>query len=148
MPAVANNLNDLMLFKMQRGKFRPRLSELILENSEDQIMEITSQACSEMPNLRKAISTLTKLKAVGPATASGRNSYSMHHIFLIIAILCVTHPESVPFMADESTMAVSGIGKLDYTLKQYLHYADAICSKAQELNTLGIHSLTRSLYKL
>ena len=40
-------------------------------------------------------------------------------------------------MADESVMAVPGLGKLEYTLKHYTAYAKAIADKAEELCELG-----------
>lgn len=51
------------------------------------------------------------------------------------AILCAAAPEGVPFMADESVLAVPGLGKLEYTLKQYLAYAQKIQAKTKQLNS-------------
>ena len=41
-------------------------------------------------------------------------------------------------MSDEATIAVKGITKLDYSLKQYLTFTEAMCKKAEELNKLGM----------
>lgn len=57
---------------LQRGKFRPRLTEMVKENEEEDVRAVTQKAFSQMPNLETALQTLTKLKAVGPATASGQ----------------------------------------------------------------------------
>ncbi len=41
-------------------------------------------------------------------------------------------------MADEAVLAVPELGKLDYTLRHYLSYADALKDKTRQLNELGI----------
>ncbi|XP_003382942.1 PREDICTED: uncharacterized protein LOC100634549 [Amphimedon queenslandica] len=112
-------LCQLMKWKLTRGKFRPRLTDLVKENTEKNVMDITTKAFSLLPNVRKAIEMLTKLKAVGPATAS--------------ALLCTVAPHVAPFMSDESTQSVPGIGPLNYSLKQYLDYAEALQEKARDL---------------
>ena len=38
-------------------------------------------------------------------------------------------------MADESVLAVPGLGKLEYTLKQYLAYTKKVQAKAKQLNS-------------
>ena len=55
------------------------MTELVKENTEENVVEITTKAFSLLPNIHKAIEALTKLKAVGPATASGND------IFIIIS---------------------------------------------------------------
>ena len=59
-------------FILQRGKFRPRLSELVQQNQIDEVEKVTKEAFQILPtNLEAAIKHLCQLKAVGPATASG-----------------------------------------------------------------------------
>lgn len=58
---------------LQRGKFRPRLTELIKSNSEKDIKEITSKSYGHIKEPEAAIKELCKLKGVGPATASGES---------------------------------------------------------------------------
>lgn len=53
------------------------------------------------------------------------------------AILCVAAPDEAPFMADESVLAVPGLGRLDYSLKHYLAYAKRVKGKAKQLNSIG-----------
>ena len=60
---------------IQRGKFRPRLIELVRQNSSAEVEATTAAAIAALPDLERAASTATKLKAVGPATASGRPSH-------------------------------------------------------------------------
>lgn len=47
--------------------------QTFLERKET-VTKVTKKAYSILPNIRKAIETLTQLKAVGPATASGITS--------------------------------------------------------------------------
>ncbi|KAK1299664.1 Disease resistance protein RPM1 [Acorus calamus] len=71
------------------------------------------------PDLAKAVTELTALKGVGPATAS--------------AVLAAYAPEVAPFMSDEAMMAALGNTK-DYTLKNYLAFAEKLQTKAKELS--------------
>jgi len=56
---------------------------------------------------------------------------------LLLAILCAAAPDQVPFMADESVLAVPELGKLEYNLKHYLAYTKKIEKKTHQLNKLG-----------
>ncbi len=59
----------------------------------------------------------------------------------LAALLCAASPDCAPFMADEAVMAVPGLGKLDYTLKHYLSYTEAVGAKAKELNKMSEYNL-------
>ena len=63
-------------FYVQRGKFRPRLQQLVASNSEDTVEKCSSKAFSLLPDVQAAISELSLLKGVGPATASGWHTIS------------------------------------------------------------------------
>lgn len=56
---------------LQRGKFRPRLQQLVASNSDDMVEKCSRKAFSLLPDVRAAIAELSALKGVGPATASG-----------------------------------------------------------------------------
>lgn len=58
----------------QRGKFRPRLQQMVEGNSAASVEDASKKAFKALPNLHDAITALVVLKAVGPATASGRFS--------------------------------------------------------------------------
>lgn len=60
-----------MQFIVQRGKFRPRLSDLVKSNDETTVKDTSCKAFECLPDVSSAIRELSKLKAVGPATASG-----------------------------------------------------------------------------
>ena len=58
-------------FCCQRGKFRPRLTELVKGNSPETVEEVTGTGIALLPKLEAAIQHVSQLKGVGPATASG-----------------------------------------------------------------------------
>jgi hypothetical protein len=58
---------------------------------------------------------------------------------IIIAILC-SGSHDVPFMADEAAASVvPSLGRLTYSLKQYLTYARLLQEKASRFNSGGQH---------
>lgn len=82
-----DDLSQIMKYKLCRGKWRPRLQEMIASNGAKETKEITQSALANSRlTLEDKMKTLTQLKAVGPATAS-----------LILTIF----DESVPFFSDE-----------------------------------------------
>lgn len=56
---------------MQRGKFRPRLTEMVNSNGDVDVKTISMTSLKLADKPEAAIKELNKLKAVGPATASG-----------------------------------------------------------------------------
>lgn len=87
---------------------------------EDLVKSSSQKAFKSLPDISKAISELTVLKGVGPATAS--------------AILAAYAPDVAPFMSDEAMEAALGNSK-DYTAKQYLLFANKLQAKAKELSS-------------
>ncbi|CAL1395694.1 unnamed protein product [Linum trigynum] len=115
-------LAKLMQWKLSRGKWRPRLLDFVSSLDEELVKSASGKAFESLPDLSKAVSALTVLKGVGPATAS--------------AVLAAYAPDVAPFMSDEAMEAALGNSK-DYTLKQYLLFADKLHAKAKELSTIG-----------
>ncbi|XP_064595154.1 uncharacterized protein LOC135461838 [Liolophura sinensis] len=113
-------LCKVMKWKLTRGKFRPRLTQMVAENSEDLVKESSREAFKKLPDVIGAISCLTVLKAVGPATAS--------------AVLAAGCPDEVPFMADESMLAIPGLQPLQYTLSFYRTYVKEVSQIRKSLN--------------
>ncbi|XP_021316943.1 uncharacterized protein LOC8060537 isoform X1 [Sorghum bicolor] len=106
----------LLQWKLSRGKWRPRLMDFV-KGLDDAVVETASRkAFAALPDLRRAITELTLLKGVGPATAS--------------AVLAAYAPDVAPFMSDEAMLAALGNAK-EYTLKQYLSFADKLQAKAK-----------------
>ena len=55
----------------------------------------------------------------------------------IVAVLAAGCPDAVPFMADESVVAVPEITVLKYDLNCYMQFADGITSKLKWLQKTG-----------
>ncbi|XP_048722191.2 uncharacterized protein LOC125643513 isoform X1 [Caretta caretta] len=104
----------------QRGKFRPRLQQLVATNSSETVEICTRKAFQLLPDVAAAITELSQLKAVGPATAS--------------AILAAGAPESAAFMADEAMESIPGLTPIQYTLKHYILYLGKIQLCVKKLN--------------
>ncbi|PIA27173.1 hypothetical protein AQUCO_08300105v1 [Aquilegia coerulea] len=117
-----SELTKLMQWKLTRGKWRPRLLDFVSSLDENLVKTSSQKAFQTLPDVSKAISELTVLKGVGPATAS--------------AVLAAFAPDVAPFMSDEAMVAALGSSK-DYTLKQYLVFTQKLQSKAKELSKEG-----------
>ncbi|XP_021767670.1 uncharacterized protein LOC110732067 [Chenopodium quinoa] len=116
-----SELHSLMQWKLTRGKFRPRLLGFVAALDEELVKSASQKAFLSLPDdLSKAVSELTVLKGIGPATAS--------------AILAAYAPDLAPFMSDEAMEAVLSQSK-DYSLKQYLLLANKLREKAKELSS-------------
>ncbi|KAI3972700.1 hypothetical protein MKX01_019358 [Papaver californicum] len=102
-----------MQWKLTRGKWRPRLLDLVSSLDGSLVETVSQKAFKSLPDVSKAITELTVLKGIGPATAS--------------AVLAAYAPDVAPFMSDEVTLK-------DYTLKQYLKFTQKLQSKAKELS--------------
>lgn len=106
---IHDELVTIMKWKLARGKFRPRLKELVTMNS-PRVVETESRkafrALFKKDDLGASIQYLCNLKGIGPATAS--------------AIVTAAAPERAAFMADECLAAVPEIEGIDYTLQEYL----------------------------
>lgn len=119
---TTSELSDLMRWKLTRGKWRPRLLDFVSALDESVVKSASEKAFQSLPDISKAVSELTVLKGVGPATAS--------------AVLAAYAPDVAPFMSDEAMEAALGNCK-DYSLKQYLLFADKLQKKAKELSAEG-----------
>ncbi|KAL7085358.1 hypothetical protein ACP275_14G277400 [Erythranthe tilingii] len=117
---TTDELSKLMQWKLARGKWRPRLLSFVSSLDDAVVRDASGKAFASLPDVSKAISELTVLKGVGPATAS--------------AVLAAYAPDVAPFMSDEAMVAVVGDSK-DYSLKRYLVFAEKIQIKAKELSS-------------
>ncbi|KAF4370038.1 uncharacterized protein LOC115712824 isoform X2 [Cannabis sativa] len=125
---TTSELSKLMQWKLTRGKWRPRLLDFVSGLDDDLVKSASEKGFQSLPNVSKALSELTVLKGVGPATAS--------------AILAAYAPDVAPFMSDEAMEAALGNSK-DYSAKQYLLFANKLQTKAKELSS-GEESFTPS----
>lgn len=80
-------LSKLVRWKLTRGKWRPRLLDFVSSLDDSSVISASEKAFKSLPDLTKAVSELTVLKGVGPATAS--------------AVLAAYAPDVAPFMSDE-----------------------------------------------
>ncbi|EYU36401.1 hypothetical protein MIMGU_mgv1a013598mg [Erythranthe guttata] len=117
---TTDELSKLMQWKLARGKWRPRLLSFVSSLDDAVVRNASGKAFASLPDVSKAVSELTVLKGVGPATAS--------------AVLAAYAPDVAPFMSDEAMVAVVGDSK-DYSLKRYLVFAEKIQIKAKELSS-------------
>ncbi|KAL8030125.1 hypothetical protein ABFS82_14G264600 [Erythranthe guttata] len=117
---TTDELSKLMQWKLARGKWRPRLLSFVSSLDDAVVRDASGKAFASLPDVSKAVSELTVLKGVGPATAS--------------AVLAAYAPDVAPFMSDEAMVAVVGDSK-DYSLKRYLVFAEKIQIKAKELSS-------------
>ncbi|CAF9934524.1 hypothetical protein IMSHALPRED_009738 [Imshaugia aleurites] len=94
-------LTSLVEWKLKHGTYRPNLAKLVASNSVKDVRETTKNAFeifeANKEDYGKSITALSKLKGIGPATAS--------------LLLSCYDPIKVPFFSDE--------------LYRYLHWDDA-----------------------
>ncbi|XP_071552569.1 uncharacterized protein Amun [Panulirus ornatus] len=115
-----------MKWKLSRGKFSPRLKDLIQMNTPRLCMTETKKAFRALmkkEDLPSAIQALCNLKGVGPAMAS--------------TILTAGNPELCGFMADECLLAIPEIEGIDYTTKELLNFVEQLKAAANRLNKEG-----------
>lgn len=113
-------LERLLAWKLARGRFRPRLQQLVATNPPEQVVQRSAAAFRLLPDMQAAITELCALRGVGPATAS--------------AVLAAGAPEVAAFMSDEAVAAVPGLPALQYTLKHYLLYLGPVQERARALS--------------
>ncbi|XP_071782845.1 uncharacterized protein LOC139932832 [Centroberyx gerrardi] len=118
--ASLSELVKLMEWKLTRGKFRPRLQQLVASNSEETVEKCSRKAFSLLPDVQAAIAELSTLKALGPATAS--------------AVLAAGAPEQAAFMSDEAVESVPGLKPVQYTAKHYALYLGKVVERTKALN--------------
>uniref|UniRef100_A0A3B4T9T3 Zgc:112496 n=1 Tax=Seriola dumerili TaxID=41447 RepID=A0A3B4T9T3_SERDU len=115
-----SELVKLMEWKLTRGKFRPRLQQLVASNGEDTVEKCSRKAFNLLPDVHAAIAELSSLKGVGPATAS--------------AVLAAGAPEQTAFMSDEAMESVPGLKPIQYTAKHYALYLGKMVERTEKLN--------------
>ncbi|GAX75059.1 hypothetical protein CEUSTIGMA_g2503.t1 [Chlamydomonas eustigma] len=123
-----DDLVKLVEWKLARGKWRPRLLDYAKQQEEAVLKDVTELAfksllgdgVTSIAAIREAVSQLTQLKGVGPATASAAVATVCHH---------------APFMSDEALEAV--MSKREYTLPAYMRLVEALQQKSKELNAVA-----------
>lgn len=138
---VYDEMIKCMKWKLQRGKFSPRLKDLIQMNTPRLCMNETKKAfraIMKKDDLAAAVAALCNLKGVGPAMAS--------------VVLTAGVPDQCGFMADECMMAIPDIESIDYTTKEFLKYVEQLRKASERLNSQGgtvkwnIHLVEKALW--
>jgi hypothetical protein len=103
-------------WKMHRGVYRARNLVLVRGNEADQVEAASREAIAAAPHPTAPIARLSRLKGVGPATAS--------------ALLAAARPDVYPFFDDVIAGAIPELGRVDFTLKVYARYAERLRERA------------------
>ncbi|KAI4593547.1 hypothetical protein KJ359_009233 [Pestalotiopsis sp. 9143b] len=106
-----DDVKTLVDWKLRHGKFRPTLMKLVSSNDEQTVAEIIKEAIDaywENQDASAALAAISKLKGIGPATAS--------------LLLSVHDPDRVIFFSDEAFWWLCCKGKkesIKYNPKEY-----------------------------
>ncbi|KAG0144757.1 hypothetical protein CROQUDRAFT_108296 [Cronartium quercuum f. sp. fusiforme G11] len=128
-------LENVLQWKLLRGKFRPTLPALVKSNSDESVAKVVNEALKKLKGCNNvdealvsgAIETMCQLKGIGPATAS--------------AFLSFEEPTLVPFMSDEAAEYLkSSLGPVKYTLPFFKKFMKAMDTKVGELDQMDIGS--------
>jgi hypothetical protein len=109
-------LVSLTEWKMARGVWRAPNLVLVRSNASTVVMETSAAALAAVPHATAPIAQLAQLKGVGPATAS--------------AAAAAFAPGTYPFFDELVAGQVPTLGKVEWTLRYYARYADALRARA------------------
>ncbi|RGP68450.1 hypothetical protein FSPOR_5329 [Fusarium sporotrichioides] len=126
-PMTIDDVKTLVEWKLRHGKFRPTLMKLVSSNDPDDAQDVIKQAIEVYDEKTDTVATLdvlTKLRGIGPATAS--------------LLLAVHDASRVIFFADEAFWWLCCSGKqspIKYNAKEYR----MLCSEVDDLrNRIGV----------
>lgn len=129
-PMQLGDVQTLVEWKLKHGKFRPTLMKLVSSNDEAFVTNTVETALdiySKPSDASAAIDVLTKLKGIGPATAS--------------LLLAVHDPQNIVFFADEAFYWLCSHGKRDpikYNAKEYKELHENSQKLARRLSVKAI----------
>jgi hypothetical protein len=129
---TAIELQNLMEWKLARGKFRPGLLQKVSNNTNMIVEKVTREAFKEINNWPVCLNVLVKgLYGVGPATAT--------------AILSLLNPQ-IPFFSDEASKLILKTNSLKYNVKEILDFVAQMQNKCPQEYTC--RELEQSLFVL
>lgn len=106
-------------WKMKRGVWRQRNLLLVKSNAPEVVERVSRDALARVDGSTAPIVALAKLAGVGPATAS--------------AVASAAAPATYPFFDELVAKQVPGLGPVDFTVKYYARYAEALRERARLL---------------
>ena len=106
-------------WKMARGVWRAPNLVLVRGNDPAAVGETSTLALAKIPHPTAPVAELSKLRGVGPATASAAVAAAAPHLY--------------PFFDELVAAQLPGLGPVAWTLGYYARYADALRSAAGEL---------------
>ncbi|MBW0469648.1 hypothetical protein O181_009363 [Austropuccinia psidii MF-1] len=122
-------IEDVLQWKLLRGKYRPTLPALLSQNPSEKVNEVIKKALKQLQTCQTsdqifqsgAIKTMCELKGVGPATAA--------------AFLSFEAPQLVPIFSDEAASFFEcHLGKIKYTIPYYKKFLDCMVAYLKEIN--------------
>ncbi|KAK7698094.1 hypothetical protein SLS64_012869 [Diaporthe eres] len=125
-PMQLGDVQTLVEWKLKHGKFRPTLMKLVSSNEESFVKDTATSALdiyTKKADASAAIDVLTRLKGIGPATAS--------------LLLAVHDPQNIVFFADEAFYWLCNHGRRDhikYNAKEYKQLHENSQKLATRLN--------------
>jgi hypothetical protein len=122
---TGEELAQVTRWKMKRGVWRQRNLLLVEANPEAEVEQTSREAFAAVPDPRKPVSLLVRLRGVGPATASG--------------VLAAYSPEMYPFFDEMVAGQMPGLGEVAFTAPFYYRYAEMLRTRAEELNEVCGH---------
>ncbi|GAA6021726.1 hypothetical protein JCM11491_001394 [Sporobolomyces phaffii] len=142
-------LETLMTWKLARGKWRPRLQQLVASNDAATVEDATRIDPAQFPaadfeDVKASMTRFCTLKGVGPATAS--------------AILALYDPRNEPFMSDQAMTYVGSRSddddadaaaariKLEYTVKAWHRYRAQMQLRRDDEEWNTVEDLERALW--
>ncbi|MBX9857326.1 MAG: hypothetical protein K2Y26_17480 [Gemmatimonadaceae bacterium] len=109
-------------WKMARGVWRAPNLVLVKNNAPGVVEDATMRAAGLLQQPGKALSAVTSLGGVGPATAS--------------AVLALMDPQAFPFFDELVARQVEGLGPVAWTAGYYRKYAEALSARAEQLRAV------------
>ncbi|KAL1873028.1 hypothetical protein Daus18300_004169 [Diaporthe australafricana] len=124
------HVQTLVEWKLKHGKFRPTLMKLVSSNENSFVNDTTTSAMdlyNKNADASAAIDVLTRLKGIGPATAS--------------LLLAVHDPQKVIFFADEAFHWLCNHGKRDHIKYNAKEYKELNENSQKLANRLGVQAV-------
>ncbi|KAK7739895.1 hypothetical protein SLS53_005488 [Cytospora paraplurivora] len=129
-PMQLDDVRSLVEWKLKHGKFRPTLMGLVSSNDESSVKNTIKDALDlykQASDIPATIGILTKLRGIGPATAS--------------LLLAVHDPERVIFFSDEAFYWLCCHGKsgpIKYNAKEYRELSENARVLAERLEATAV----------